>query len=105
MIYIYHKNPDSLISKRFGLIEFQNLLYRHEMYKKLFTKKKEEKYLIAEHYFLLNRLKWERKYLLLINDTNIKKNIATIFQLFMKHYKCSKRQKGNINNFIKLIAK
>lgn len=104
LIYIYHKNPDSLISKRFGLIEFQNLLYRHEMYKKLFTKKKEEKYLIAEHYFLLNRLKWERKYLLLINDTNIKKNITTIFQLFMKHYKCSKRQKRNINNFIKLIS-
>ena len=25
LIYIYHKNPDSLISKRYGLIEFQNL--------------------------------------------------------------------------------
>ena len=105
LIYIYHNNPDSLISKRFGLIEFQNLLFRHEMYKKIFTKKKEEKYLIAEYYFLLNRLKWEKKYLLLINDTEIKKNITTIFQVFMKHYKCSNKQKRNIKNFIKLISK
>ena len=103
LIYIYHYNPDSLISKRFGLIEFQNLLYRHEMYKRLFKKSNEEKYLIAEYYFLLNRLKWEKKYLLLINDIKIKKHIIKIFKFFMKNYKCSRRQMKKINNFIKSI--
>jgi len=104
LIYIYHKNPDSLISKRYGLIEFQNLLYRHEMYNKIFIKKEEEKYLIAEHFYLFNKLNWKKKHLLLINDTEIKKNITTIFQNFMQHYKCSKMQKLDINNFLKSIA-
>lgn len=58
--YIYNYNNDSLINNRFSLIEFENLLYRHNMYKKLYKSTKDEKYLIAEYFFLFNRLKSEK---------------------------------------------
>ena len=100
---IYNYNNASLMNKRYNIIEFQNLLYRHEMYKKIFLKKKDEKYLIAEYYFLLNRLKYQINDLLLINDNNLKENINKTFQLFMKNYKCSVAERNDINNFLKLI--
>ena len=56
LVYIYNYNENSLMHKRTGLMEIQNILYRHEMYKKIFQKKEDEKYLIAEYYFLFNRL-------------------------------------------------
>ena len=103
LVYIYNYNNNSLMNKRFGEIEFKNVLYRHAMYKKLFKTKEQEKYLIREYYFLLNRLNTEIKYLLLINDTNIKKDINNIFNFFMKHYNCSSNTKRNITSFLKLI--
>ena len=72
------------------------------MYKKLFEKKN-EKYLIAEYFFLLNRLKWEKKYLLLINDYNINQNIINIFKYFLSNYKYTKKQHNEITNFLKSI--
>ncbi len=103
LVYIYNFNPDSLISKRFGPIEFENSIYRHEMYKKLFKTKKEQKYLIAEYDFLLKLLKWEMKHLLLLNDQKIKEKFINIFKFFLKNYKCSVVQRNKINSFIKLI--
>ena len=105
LVYIYNYNENSLMHKKLGIIEFENLLYRHEMYKKIFQTKKEEKYLIAEYYFLLNRLKYQINELLLINDRNLKDNINKIFLLFMQNYECSEQQKNDINNFLKLINK
>ena len=92
------------MNKRFGIIEFQNLLYRHEMYKKIFTSKNDERYLKAEYFFLLNRLNWEIKYLLLINDNGIKEKIYQIFKFFLSKYKCTITQKNYINKFLKLIS-
>lgn len=103
LIYIYNYNKNSLMNKKYGKIEFQNLLYRHEMYKKLFKSKKDEKYLISEYYFLINRLKSNMKSLLLIKDKHIKDNIINIFQFFISNYKCSKKQRKSINIFLKLI--
>ena len=105
LVYIYNYNENSLMHKKLGIIEFENLLYRHEMYKKIFQTKNEEKYLIAEYYFLLNRLKYQINELLLINDRNLKDNINKIFLLFMQNYECSEQQKNDINNFLKLINK
>lgn len=105
LVYIYNYNENSLMHKKLGIIEFENLLYRHEMYKKIFQTKNEEKYLIAEYYFLLNRLKYQINELLLINDRNLKDNINKIFLFFMQNYECSEQQKNDINNFLKLINK
>ena len=35
LVYIYNNNMDSLMNKRYGFIQFQNLIYRHEMYEKI----------------------------------------------------------------------
>lgn len=104
LVYIYNNYNDSLMNNRYNKIEFQNLLYRHEMYKRLFQKKEEEKYLIFEYNFLFNRLKSNLQYLLLINDKNIKRHIKTIFEYFINNYNCSVDQRNDINNFLKLIS-
>ena len=104
IIYIYNNNKDSLTTTNFSLIEFENLIYRHEMYKKLFTSKENEKYLIGEYYFLLNSLKSKQKYLLLLNEHNINAKFVKIFQFFLDNYICSSTQKNYINNFIKIIS-
>ena len=103
IIYIYNCSPDSLTANRFSLIEFQNLLYRHEMYNKLFNTKENEKYLIAEYFFLFNRLKEQQSHLLLLNADNLKKKIAKIFIFFLNKYKQSIREENDIYNFIKII--
>ena len=103
LVYIYNYNDDSLMNKRFGTIEFQNVLYRHNMYKKIFSSKKDEKILIAEYLFLFNRLIWEKKHLLLLNDTRINSQIINNFILFLNNYNCSIKQKRDIIHFLGLI--
>ena len=103
VMYIYHYNKDSLINKRFGVIEFENLLYRHKMYYKIFSTKDNEKFLMAEYIYLFNRLNSRLKTLLLINDHRINKRIIKTFQFFLKNYNCSNYQKKNIIKFINLI--
>ena len=91
------------MSNRFQIIEFENILYRHEMYKKIFISQKDVKYLKAEYFYLLNRLKMEIKYLLLINDKIIKEKINKIFKFFLNNYNCTIIQRNYINNFLKMI--
>ena len=103
LIYIYNNNQDSLMANRYSLIEFQNLLYRHEMVKKIFNTKEDEKYLISDYFFLFNVLKNQLIYLLLLNAHNLMKKIKNIFIFFLKNYNISNKRKNNINNFLKLI--
>ena len=103
LVYIYNSNHDSLMNNRLNKIEFQNLLYRHEMYKHLFQGKEEEKYLIFEYNFLFNRLRDGLQNILLINDYKINASIKNIFSFFINHYNCSLEQRNEINNFLKLI--
>lgn len=103
LVYIYNLNENSLMHKKLGIMEIQNILYRHEMYKKIFSNKEDEKYLIAEYYFLLNRLKEYINDILLINNTNINEHILNIFHDFLKNYQSSKEQRNDIYNLLKLI--
>ena len=104
LVYIYNNNMDSLMNKRYGFIQFQNLIYRHEMYEKIFSLKNEEKYLIAEYYFLFNRIKSKAKALLLLNDKNLNNQIINIFKFLLKNYNVSKLNEKSINNFINSIS-
>ena len=92
------------MNKRYGFIQFQNLIYRHEMYEKIFSLKNEEKYLIAEYYFLFNRIKSKAKALLIINDKNLNNQIINIFKFLLKNYNVSKLNEKSINNFINSIS-
>ena len=104
LVYIYNNNMDSLMNKRYGFIQFQNLIYRHEMYEKIFSLKNEEKYLIAEYYFLFNRIQSEKNALLIIKDKNLNNQIINIFKFLLKNYNVSKFNEKNINNLINSIS-
>lgn len=54
LIYIYNEQKDSLMKNRYDIIELNNLIYRHLMYKEIFKSKKEEKYLFAEYLEILS---------------------------------------------------
>ena len=105
IIYIYNYNNDSLINKKQGMIEFQNLLYRHEMYKKLFANKDNERFLIAEYLFLIKRLELQLNYFLLISDYNMKNKFINVFKYFLDNYNYSDFQKNKIINISNLISK
>ena len=101
LIYIYNYHNDSLMNKdRLSLIELENLLYRHNMYKKLFKSKKNEKYLISEYLSLLNNLKTGKKNIALLNNTKIKSLIVNYFSFFLANYNCSIHQKKDIISFL-----
>ena len=104
LVYIYNNNNNSLMNKRSAKTEFQNFIYRFEMYKYIFKQKEEEKYLIAQYNYLFNRLKTDLKRLVLINDTNIKIQIRKIFQYYINNYNCSTEKRNDINNFFKYIS-
>lgn len=100
IIYIYNYDKDSLMNKKQGIIEFQNLLYRHEMYKKLFLNKENEKFLIAEYLFLFNRIESQLNNLLFLNDHDINQQFINVFKTFLENYNCSDYQKNKIINLI-----
>ena len=52
-IYYYYNNSDSEMFNRGNSLELLNLLYRNEMYRKIFKKKEEEKYIIAGYLELI----------------------------------------------------
>ena len=102
--YIYNYNKDSLINKKQGIIEFLNLLYRHEMYKKLFFNKENERFLIAEYLFLFKRIELRLNDLLLINDHDINHQFIKIFRNFLENYNCTDYQRKEIINLINSLS-
>jgi len=104
LVYIYTFNKKSLMNKEYGYYQFQNLIYRHEMYEKIFTSKNEQKYLIGEYYFLLNRLRYNINSLLLLKNKSINDQIIYIFKSFLNKNKVSKNTINIINNFLNRIG-
>ena len=104
LVYIYNFNRESLMNKRNGNIQYLNLIFRHEMYEKIFSLKKDQDYLIREYYFLLNRLKNKKSIFLLLNDRNLTYQFTNIFQLFLKKYNVSQTNTKKINDFLNSIS-
>ncbi len=73
LVYIYNKNKDSLMENDHSLLEYQNVLYKFEMYKKLLSNKEREKYLIGEYNYFVNILKSDLKCFLITKDKKKKK--------------------------------
>ena len=104
LIYIYNDLSDSLMKKRHDIIELKNILYRHEMYKILFTLKNEEKYLFAEYIELISFFEENEKFLQLMKNNNeIKNKIIRIFIDFNKTYHLENRIKNKVYNFLNQI--
>lgn len=104
IIYIYNDLNDSLMKKRYNELELQNLIYRHKMYKEIFTLKEEEKYLIAEHLEIISFFEESKNFYKIIKDKYlIRKQIMEIFISFYKNYKFSELIKKKLINFLNKI--
>ncbi len=103
IIYYYYKNKDSVMNNRGNSLELKNIIYRNEMYKKIFNTKNEEKYIIAGHIQLLNifELNIEK----VKNNTKIRDMFINEIIDFKNHnYNLSKELLNRTNYFIKLLS-
>lgn len=102
IIYIYHQNEESSMSNRGGIMEVKNLLYRNEMYKKLFVN---EKLKIYEGW--LEVLLLLKKYINIIRqDFEVKnKCIKEMNELkeFINNNKIEQSKLDDINKFLEQI--
>lgn len=104
LIYIYNDLSDSLMKKRHDIIELNNLIYRHEMYKIIFTLKKEEKYLYAEYIEIISFFEESEQFFQLMKNNNeIRNKIIKIFIDFNKTYHLDNMIKKKVLNFLNTI--
>jgi glycosyltransferase involved in cell wall biosynthesis len=104
LIYIYNDFKDSLMKNRYDLIELNNLIYRHFMYKEIFTTQKENKYLIAEYLELINFIEEsDNFYQIIKNNDKIRIQLFKIFINFTENYSCSVEVKQKIKIFLNKI--
>ena len=103
-IYYYYKNKDSVMNNRGNILELKNIIYRNEMYKKIFNNTNEEKYIIAGHIQLLEIFQ---------NNIEKVKNNTEIKNMFINEIIDVKRHKYNLsleilnktNYFITMFSK
>ena len=103
VIYIYNEFSDSLMNNRFNLIELNNLIYRHEMYERIFNKD-ESKYLIAEILVFFYYIRKMDVLVKLIKDNDsVRRKIKNILIDFLQNYPCSDLNEKRIIQFLKDI--
>ena len=102
IIYIYYQNNDSVMKNRGNILELENLLFRHEMYKEIFKSKSEQKYLIAGCSQLLDI--FENNTELIYNNSRVKSNFIIKMKEFIKDYKIPKELIKKLNLFINKIS-
>ena len=105
IFYYYHQNIYSVMSNRGNLLEIKNLLYRNEMYRKIFKDKIGEKYIIAGYLELIIIFE---KYIEIIKSNNyIKNECFKELITFKKQYKLSqdiiKRADNLLSKLIKIV--
>ena len=104
IIYIYNNCEDSLMNKRYNIIELKNLIYKHEMYKKIFTLKYEEKYIFAELMLIIKTFKESDKCFKLLKKNEKLRNIYIKFFVdFNKTCHLEDSIKKPIINFLNII--
>ena len=101
LIYIYNEFSDSLMKNRFNIIDLNNLIYRHEMYEKIFNSENESKYLISEILiFFYYIIKIDSLVAIIKGDKNIRLRIKNILLNFLNNYSCSELNKVKIIEFL-----
>ena len=104
-IYIYNEINDSLMKKRFDIMELKNLIFRDSMYKKIFKLKKEQKYIIAEHLEIIAFFEESNSfYEILKNNYEMRKQIIDLFINLTKTYSYSKKINEKIEKFLIKIS-
>jgi hypothetical protein len=104
IIYIYNEFPDSLMKNRFNLIDLNNLIFRHEMYVKIFNSQDESKYISTEIIvFFYYIIKMNVLVELIKKNEKVKIKIKNILIDFLQKYPCSELNKNRIKEFLDAI--
>ena len=101
VIYYYYQNKESIIMNKGNILELKNLLYRYEMYTKIFNSKKDEKYLIVGYYELFN--KFEKNLNIIKQNNQIKNQFLNKTDNLINNYNISREMLNKINNFVNRI--
>ena len=99
IVYLYYsKNSDSVMFNRGNNLEMKNLLFRNEMFQKIFNSKSEEKYIIAAYSELLDIFEKNIKIIKINNETKYLcfNNLSD----FVRKYNLSEKIRLRINNFL-----
>ena len=100
--HYYNNNKDSDMNNRGNPLELKNLLYRNEMYKKIFIEKYEVKYLIAGFSELIEISK---RYIDILNkNPEIKKKIIKELYNFLKIINLDDEMIKKTNDFLNKIS-
>ena len=103
-IYYYYKNHDSVMNNRGNILELKNIIFRNEMYKKIFNNSNEKKYIIGGYIQLLEI--FEINIAIVKNNTEIRDMfINTIIELKRNNLNLSKEILNRTNYFIQLFSK
>lgn len=98
-IYIYYtKNNDSFTFNRGNIIEMKNLIFRNKMFRKIFTEKKEEKYILSGYLELITN--FEKNIKLIQDNKEIKSLCIKDLNDYINNYNVSEKMKILIENFI-----
>ena len=99
IVYLYYsKNSDSVMFNRGNILEMKNLLFRNEMFQKIFNNKSEEKYIISAYSELLDIFEKNIKIIKINNETKYLcfNNLSD----FVRKYNLSEKIRLRINNFL-----
>ena len=104
LIYIYNDFNDSLMQNRHDLMELNNILYRHSMFKKIFNKKEENKFLFSEHLEIISFIEESKNFYLLIKKNyKIRNELIKVFVNFSKKYQLPNLIKKKVIDFLNKI--
>ena len=83
LIYIYNEIQESLMKNRYDIMELNNLIYRHLMFMKIFTIKREHKYLLTECKELISILENSEFHKIIKNNGKIRTDLIQILINFI----------------------
>ena len=102
--YIYNQYSDSLMKNRFNQIDFNSLIYRHEMYMRLFNPITEEKYIMTEILLLFYYIIKVKELVKLIKEKEKnRKKIVDILEYYLNANVGSELNQNLINKFLENI--
>ena len=93
-IYKYNYNNESLINNRFSEIEFNNIIYKYNMIRKIYNKSMNYKYMRSECWFICSTIISNTIFKKFIKSNLYFKNISSnILNTCLNNYKIEKKKK------------
>ena len=92
-----------MMSNRGNLLELKNLIYKIEMYEKIFENIKEKKYIITEYLNILLIIENQNLFFKIKENSEIKNKIINLLTKIQKKYE-NQILRERINDFVRKIS-